>query len=138
MHRQLVGGDNNGEDGSRNQEEREKRVEQQAVTSRDASSRCFPSLLRQEVCMLLLVRCLVLVLRALFAKRRLDLALENVALRHQLEVLARTRKRAPIRSADRVLWSWLARIWPRWRRHLVLVRPETVVRWTAVESPDVV
>ena len=79
--------------------------------------------------MLLLVRYLVLGLRALFAKRRLDLALENVALRHQLEVLARSRKRAPLRPAGRLLWSWLARLWPRWRRHLVIVQPETVVRW---------
>ncbi len=55
--------------------------------------------------MLLLVRYLVLVLRSLLGKRRLDLALENVALRHQLEVLARSRKRAPLRPADRLLWS---------------------------------
>ena len=64
--------------------------------------------------MLLLVRYLLLSLRALLGKRRLDLALENVALRHQLEVLARSRKRAPLRPADRLLWSWLARLWPRW------------------------
>jgi hypothetical protein len=72
--------------------------------------------------MLLLVRCLVLGLR-LLTVQRLDLALENVALRHQLEVLARSRKRAPLTPADRLLWSWIARLWPRWRRHLVSVRP---------------
>src|SRR5271166_2081084 len=28
-----------------------------------------------------------------------------------------------------MLWSWLSRFWPGWRHALVLVRPETVIRW---------
>ena len=28
-----------------------------------------------------------------------------------------------------MLWSWLSRLWPAWRQSLVLVRPETVIRW---------
>jgi hypothetical protein len=58
--------------------------------------------------MLLLARYLILGLRARLTRRRLDLALENVALHHQLEVLARSRRRAPLKPADRLLWSWLA------------------------------
>jgi hypothetical protein len=78
--------------------------------------------------MLVLVRCLVLVLRALLTKRRLELALENAALRHQLEVLAGSRKRAPLRptacSGHGSPASGRAG-----GRHLVIVQPETVLRW---------
>jgi hypothetical protein len=30
---------------------------------------------------------------------------------------------------DRVFWVTLSRLWPQWRKHLVIVRPGTVVRW---------
>jgi len=76
---------------------------------------------------------MLLVFRYAFAalpavcRERSELALENIALRHQLEVLSRGRPR--LRPADRLLWSWLSRAWPRWRRHLVIVQPDTVVRW---------
>ena len=78
--------------------------------------------------MLLLVR-YVLRFWGTVARERRDLVLENIALRHQLEVLTRTRKRPALHLADRLLWSWLARVWPSWRRHIVIVRPDTVVRW---------
>jgi putative transposase len=74
--------------------------------------------------MLLILRYLFVALGVVVRARR-DLALENIALRHQLEVLAR----APLRPADRLLWSSLSRIWPIWRRHVVIVQPDTVVRW---------
>jgi hypothetical protein len=59
-----------------------------------------------------------------------DLVAENLLLRHQLAVLTRpTRKRPRLRTPDRLFWL-LARVARRdWRRHLVLVTPETVVRW---------
>ncbi len=61
---------------------------------------------------------------------RHDLVLENLALRHQLEVLARARPKPRLRAADRVLWVWLRRAWPSgWARHLTIVRPETVIGW---------
>ncbi|HTF32425.1 MAG TPA: hypothetical protein VK714_01855 [Myxococcota bacterium] len=51
--------------------------------------------------------------------------------RHQLLVLNRQRgaRRVGFRASDRVLWSWLSRLWPGWRQALVVVRPETVIRW---------
>ena len=76
--------------------------------------------------MLLVLRYAFAALRAV-ARERSELALENIALRHQLEVLARSRPR--LRPADRLMWSWLSRAWTRWRRHLVIVQPDTVVRW---------
>ena len=58
-----------------------------------------------------------------------DLMLENLALRQQLAVLTRQRARTRTKPADRLFWSWLSRYWPGWRSPLVIVQPETVVRW---------
>jgi hypothetical protein len=58
-----------------------------------------------------------------------QLALENLALRHQLAVYKRTVTRPRLRRTDRLLWVWLARVWAGWRRPLVIVSPETVLRW---------
>jgi len=62
-------------------------------------------------------------------KRRRDLALENVALRQQLTVLRRQPGSVQLRDRDRLFWVWLRRVWPGWRRALVLVQPATVVDW---------
>jgi putative transposase len=75
---------------------------------------------------------LFLPLRALLALRcsHCDLALENLALRHQLQVVLRTNPRPRLRNSDRVFWVWLHHLWPGgWREHLSLVRPETVIGW---------
>ncbi len=71
------------------------------------------------------------IIRAVIAglKSRRQLALENVALRHQLEVLQRTAKRPRLRPSDRALWAILSRVLPDWRRHISIVQPNTVVRW---------
>ena len=63
------------------------------------------------------------------ARDRHELALENIALRHQIEVLTRTWCQPPLRPGDRLLWSWLSRTWPDWRLHVMIVQPDTVVRW---------
>src|SRR5271166_1077069 len=62
---------------------------------------------------------------------RAQLPAEVLALRHQLLVLKRqcAGRRVHFQTSDRVLWSWLSRLWPGWRQGLLLVRPETVVRW---------
>ena len=63
-------------------------------------------------------------------RSRADLVAENLLLRHQLTVLARpTRKRPPLRGRDTLLWALARRLCAAWRGHLVLVRPEAVVRW---------
>lgn len=60
---------------------------------------------------------------------RQHLLLENLALRQQLAVLSRRSARPRLEPADRLFWSGLSRIWSDWRSALVLVRPETVIRW---------
>jgi len=44
-------------------------------------------------------------------------------------VMKRTNKRPKIRMADRLFWVLLSRFWIPWRKSLVIVQPDTVVRW---------
>ena len=57
-----------------------------------------------------------------------QLALENLALRQQLAVYKRTVPRPKLRTLDRLLWVGLARVWTGWRRALVIVSPDSVLR----------
>src|SRR5579864_7128727 len=72
-------------------------------------------------------------LRAIFlalircVRSRRELVLENLALRQQLAVLAARQPRLDVH--DRLFWVILRRFWSDWRRLLVIVHPETVVRW---------
>ena len=66
--------------------------------------------------------------RALFPEPA-AVALENVALRHQLMVLQRSARRPHLARWDRILWVWLTRIWTGWRSSLVIVQPATVLAW---------
>jgi putative transposase len=64
-----------------------------------------------------------------FFRRRADLALEILALRQQVAVFKRKRPRPALHSLDRLFWTVLREVWPRWSDVLVIVKPETVVRW---------
>src|SRR5215470_5517745 len=58
-----------------------------------------------------------------------QVALENIALRHQLSVYIREKKRPRLRDRDRLFWIALKKIWKDWRSALEFVRPETVTGW---------
>lgn len=58
-----------------------------------------------------------------------EMALDNLALRQQLVVMKRQCPRSRLRTADRWYWVSLSRVWPNWRKPLLLVRPETVIGW---------
>src|SRR5499427_3450149 len=58
-----------------------------------------------------------------------QVALENIALRHQLAVFTRERKRPRLRDRDRLFWIALKKLWRDWRTALVFVQPETVTGW---------
>src|SRR5439155_21131395 len=60
---------------------------------------------------------------------RRQLALENLALRQQLAVYKRMARRPKLRRSDRLFWVWLARVWVGWRQSLVIVTPDTGLRW---------
>ena len=71
----------------------------------------------------------ILSLRSLL-RTRAALQLEILALRHQLQVLERSRQpRLRLTTADRLLWVSFSRIWSEWRSALVLVQPATVIGW---------
>ena len=61
-------------------------------------------------------------------RAREDLILENLALRQQLLLLHAKRPRPRLRPLDKFFWVLLRRAWSGWKRSLILVTPETVVR----------
>ncbi len=75
-----------------------------------------------------ILRIVLLLFRALFRDRS-QLALENLALRQQLAIVHHRAPRHRLRRVDRVFWLSLARVWDQWRSALILVKPETVLRW---------
>jgi hypothetical protein len=74
----------------------------------------FPSLF-------ILLRCLIL--------PQMALAAEILALRQQLAILNRTAARPQLRHRDRLFWIVLSKLWKDWRAALVVVKPDTVVKW---------
>lgn len=75
-----------------------------------------------------MLRTLLSAFAALF-RSRTDLILEILALRQQLAVFKDRKPRPRLSSCDRLFWVGLRWLWPDWRRALIVVRPETVVRW---------
>ncbi len=67
-------------------------------------------------------------LRSLFLRRE-ALVLENLALRQQLAAYKRAGKRPRLRMLDRAFWVGLSKLWRKWSTALVIVKPETVIRW---------
>jgi len=74
---------------------------------------------------------IALIISTLFSlfRSRGAVALENLALRHQLAVLKGSVKRPRFVRKDRVLWILLSRIWHGWRNGIVIAKPDTVIRW---------
>ena len=63
-------------------------------------------------------------------RTRTALLLEAIALCHQIAVLERSGTRRPcFRRWDRLFWILFSRWWPQWRDSLMIVQPETVLRW---------
>src|SRR5262249_45156927 len=62
-------------------------------------------------------------------RHRQGLALENLALRQQLAVYHRRHPQPQLRLRDRLFWVWLSGVWSQWRSALLIVKPETVLRW---------
>jgi hypothetical protein len=63
-------------------------------------------------------------------RTRADLQLEVIALRHQLKVLRRNRRTRPrLTRLDRAFWILFYRLWSRCLDAVIIVKPDTVVRW---------
>ncbi len=76
-------------------------------------------------------RLLQLLLRTLVSaiQTHRALALENLALRQQVALLKSSVKRSRPSVSDRLFWVALARWWSDWRSALLVVTPDTVIRW---------
>jgi hypothetical protein len=75
-----------------------------------------------------LLSLLVVLVTRLFRSRR-DMVLENLALRQQLSVFKRQNPRPAFGAPDKLFWVMLTRLWIGWSRALILIQPETVIRW---------
>ena|ERR1700733_5405657 len=78
--------------------------------------------------MLRLLRLLYPLFTRCFHSRR-DLLLENLVLRQQLAVFKEKRPLPKLAMADKLFWVPMCRLWSGWKRVLLFVQPETVVRW---------
>ena len=71
----------------------------------------------------------ILAALAVFFRSRLDVSLEVLALRQQVAVLKRKRRRPVLSRLDRLFWIMLRSVWPRWSDVLAIVKPATVIAW---------
>ena len=62
-------------------------------------------------------------------RSRTELLLENALLRQQLIVASRKVKRPIFKAHERGFVVLLASLMPQWRNALLLVKPDTVLRW---------
>jgi len=62
-------------------------------------------------------------------RSRQSLLLENLVLRQQLAVFKRQHRRPRLTGTDKLFWVLLHRFWCSWKTLLVVVSPDTVVRW---------
>ena len=62
-------------------------------------------------------------------RSRQSLLVENLALRQQVAVFKRRRRRPRLTAADKLFWVLLHRFWSSWKTALIVVSPDTVVRW---------
>jgi transposase InsO family protein len=53
----------------------------------------------------------------------------ELALRQQLATYAQKQTKPALSPLDRAFWVALFRFWPHWRDTLVIVKPDTVIRW---------
>ncbi len=71
--------------------------------------------------------CLGTLVRLLRARR--SLLLENLALRQQLAVRKRRHPWPRLDLLDKLFWVAVRQFWSGWQQSLIVVTPETVVRW---------
>ena len=62
-------------------------------------------------------------------RSRQNLLVENFALRQQLSVFKRQNRRPKLVALDKLFWVMARRFWSDWKKSLLVVAPETVVRW---------
>ena len=64
-----------------------------------------------------------------FFRSRSRQAIVELALRQQLATYTQKGRKPQIAPADRGFWVFLSQVWSGWKETLVIVQPDTVVRW---------
>jgi hypothetical protein len=64
-----------------------------------------------------------------FFRSQRALLFSNLALRQQLAVYKRKQRRPGLKNRDRLFWAFLSRLWSNWKSALVIVKPDTIMRW---------
>ena len=81
------------------------------------------------------MRALLLIISALlrcgaaFFRSRNQQAIVELALRQQIAAYVQKQTKPKLTPLDRAFSVALLRFWPHWRDTLVIVKPDTVVRW---------
>jgi hypothetical protein len=75
---------------------------------------------------------LLLVFAIWLRRSRRNLLLENLALHQQLAVLSARHPHPHFAVPDRFFWVVFPRFWSEWKHELVIIQPNTVVRWHRV------
>ncbi len=90
-----------------------------------------PKWRRISLTMLALLNLATLLLRCAMAffRSHNEQAIVELTLRQQLATYTLTGSKPNITPLDRALWVALSRFWPRWKDTLVIVKPDTVIRW---------
>src|SRR6266487_6625186 len=79
--------------------------------------------------MLAIIQLLATFMADVFKSRR-RLEVENLFLRHQLNIaLRRAPQRLQLRASDRALMAWMTRMWPSLLGLTRVVQPATILRW---------
>src|ERR1700676_2591642 len=88
----------------------------------------FTGRLRYEPPMFSIIAVLTGTMLWVFRTRR-NLLLEILVLRQQVTVFKRKRPRPRIAALDKLFWVLARRFWSGWKQALIVVTPDTVVRW---------
>ena len=78
-----------------------------------------------------LLKFVTLLLRCIpaFFRSRNNQAIVELALRQQLATFALKGRKPRITPVDRAFWIFLSQTWSGWKDALVIVQPNTIVRW---------
>ena len=72
----------------------------------------------------------------LFGVVQRKMAILVLAQRNQIIVLKRSVKKAKIKERDRLLWIFLTKVWDEWKSNLIIVKPDTVIKWRRRKFKD--
>ncbi len=84
---------------------------------------------RDMVRLLLMYMSIALATVRALLRSRSEQAIVELALRQQLATYSHQQMKPRLTPLDRAFWVALSRIWPRWKKALCIVQPDTVVRW---------